>query len=135
MDRTHEKSNGEKQLKLGNRFKIQVIDDGKVIFESAWKKNLILNQGLDNCASNLIADLFKFCAVGTGGSTPINTQVGLDTEIVRSGHLPHWSTGNCGSTIVGNELGTSGLTTFRRKSRRSHIPKSDGAKVSAPGTI
>jgi len=93
----------EKKMKFGNRFKAQVIENGKVVFETPWRNNLVLNQGKDNAASNLICDLFKSCAVGTGSSTPAATQVGLDTEIVRS-NTYLTGIGNCGTTVSSNVL-------------------------------
>jgi hypothetical protein len=93
----------EIKLGLGNRFKAQVIENGRVVRETAWKKNLILNQGLDAVATHLICDLFLFCAIGTGVSTPINTQTGLDVEVVRSNT---YVTGapNCTSALAANVL-------------------------------
>lgn len=63
---------------LGNRFRVQVIDKGEVIRETDWQPNLILDQGMDNAASQLLCDLFLSCAAGTG-NTPTEDDSGAIT--------------------------------------------------------
>jgi hypothetical protein len=58
--------------------------DKIVRFAKTFQKNLILTQGLDGIAVRSWADSFVACAVGTGSSTPVPTQIGLDNEIRRT---------------------------------------------------
>jgi hypothetical protein len=61
---------------LSGYFKIDVIKpDGSVVELAPFQKNLILDSGLDN---NLSKD---YCHVGTGNSTPVVTQTGLDARV------------------------------------------------------
>ncbi len=48
------------------------------------QRNLVLNQGLDGIAVRSWADSFVACAVGTGTSSPVKTQTGLDSESRRT---------------------------------------------------
>lgn len=65
---------------LRNRFKCQVVDkaSGEVVRETPWKSNLILDQGLDLIAAERFADLFLYCAAGTG-STAVEESSGVTT--------------------------------------------------------
>lgn len=67
---------GMPQISLGNRFKAQVIerrpghpDEGKVIAETPWASNLILENGMNKLATTSVVGLFRYCAIGTG-TTP-----------------------------------------------------------------
>lgn len=53
--------------KIGGQIKLFVEnEDGSIAYEGPWIRNLILDQGLNNLATVYYADLFKYCAVGTG---------------------------------------------------------------------
>lgn len=54
------------QLSFKGRAKLSVLENGIVVRETDWINNLILDQGLNNLSTVLIADLFRYCAVGTG---------------------------------------------------------------------
>lgn len=70
---------------IANRFKLQVIerrpdhpDCGKVVQETPWAPNLILESGMTAIATNVICDLFTYCCVGTD-STPTQGSSGSIT--------------------------------------------------------
>lgn len=71
---------------IGGMVKLFVDNpDGSVAYESQWIKNLILDQGLDRLASVYYADLFKYCAVGTGIQITQRTgAVGGNTAVTAS---------------------------------------------------
>lgn len=48
------------------KFQTAVLRDGKVVRRSPWRRNLILDQGLDRVAVEQWCDVFKVAAVGTG---------------------------------------------------------------------
>jgi hypothetical protein len=59
-------------------FNLQVLSAaGEVVRETGWFKNLITNQGLDRIGQ--AQDWLKFCQVGTGNTTPANTDTALVT--------------------------------------------------------
>lgn len=54
-------------MTLRGRVRVQVVENGQVIEDRGFQKNLILNQGLNNlCSGTHLADLFAYCAAGTG---------------------------------------------------------------------
>lgn len=65
-------------LGLGNRVKAQVIENGKVVHETDWTPNLILDAGMDRLPTTKICDLFLYCVVGTG-NTPTEDDSGATT--------------------------------------------------------
>jgi hypothetical protein len=80
---------------MRGRAKFAVINpDDSIAQEYPWRGNLILDQGLNNMETVLIADLFKYCAAGTG--TTVTTRAG---------------TGNI-SMSIGDATITSTLATF-----------------------
>lgn len=70
--------------------------DGSVEAEGEHP-NLILDSGLDQVAQYVFADLFKYCAVGTGSTAPDVSQQGLITEAARTNNYLT-GVGNCGTT-------------------------------------
>lgn len=73
------------QLGLSNRVKAQVIerrpghpDEGKVISETDWAPNLILDAGMDRLVTTKICDLFTHAVAGTG-NTPTSDDSGAVT--------------------------------------------------------
>ena len=52
--------------------------DGTVKTDTGFQKNLILNQGLDFFGGGHGANMTTYCAIGSGGSTPVATQTHLD---------------------------------------------------------
>ena len=105
---------------MRNRFKCQVVDkaSGKVVRETPWKSNLILDQGLDNVATVLFADLFLYCAAGSG-TTPVEEDSGATvgtstgTTLNTTGGSYSFSAGNVGDLIrfdTGEEAYIAGYT-------------------------
>lgn len=79
-------------VKVGGFFKVEkyktsangeVIEDSKVI-AADWFPNLILNQGLDLIGSLNSSNFNTFCQVGSGSTTPANTQTTLVSRIAGS---------------------------------------------------
>ena len=64
-----------------------------------FRKNLILNQGLNNYFNGVIGigDMTRYCALGTGTATPTTTDTQLATEVKRTGTMLT-SSGACGTT-------------------------------------
>ena len=88
-------------------YKIQVLENGRVVEDRPWAKNMILDQGLDYALSlrlNSVPLLFRYHCLGSGTTAVSASQTGLVTELKRTGTLV---TGNCGQTIAG------GTITFR----------------------
>lgn len=74
-----------RQTAIGNRFKAQVIerrpghaDEGKVVFETPFAPNLILENGMNRLAVDSICNLFVYCAIGTD-ATPTQDSSGSIT--------------------------------------------------------
>lgn len=65
-------------LGLGNRVKAQVIENGRVVYETDWTPNLILDAGMDRLPTTLICDLFLYAVIGTG-NTPTEDDSGATT--------------------------------------------------------
>jgi hypothetical protein len=53
-------------LSLKGRAKVQVLQEGRVVRRTKFQRNLLLDQGLDNLATEYICDLFKVAVKGTG---------------------------------------------------------------------
>lgn len=95
---------------IRGRAKVSVIDhEGNTVYElPGWQGNLVLNQGLDNMAEMLIADLFKYAAKGLSttdtrtspagnfsqsGNTVTTSSVGV-IVVGDVGKLVRWRTGS-----------------------------------------
>jgi hypothetical protein len=74
--------------------KIQVLSKGIIVEERPWTENLVLAQGKNAFFSgNYAGALARYCAVGTGTTTPASTDVGLGAEVKRTGTLLDSGTG------------------------------------------
>ena len=85
-------------------YKMQVLENGKVVEDRPWAENMILNQGLDYALSgsyNQVASLFRYHCVGTGTTAVAATDTGLASESKRTGTLLIGD-GNVGRTTTGN---------------------------------
>lgn len=72
---------------ISGRFKLQVVNpDGSLAEDRPWQKNLILDQGLNQCCDGTasLASAFTYCAVGTG-TTPTYTDSGAITVNITAG--------------------------------------------------
>lgn len=59
--------------------------DGKVKSDTAYQKNLILNQGLDFFGGGKGGSINASCAIGAGNTTPVITQTKLEAFIALAG--------------------------------------------------
>ena len=85
-------------------YKMQVLENGKVVEDRPWAENMILNQGLDYALSgsyDQVASLFRYHCVGTGTTAVAATDTGLASEAKRTGTLL-LGDGNVGRTTTGN---------------------------------
>ena len=65
--------------KVYGKYQVKVFDSkNRLVKEYPVKPNLVLDYGLDEIASNLWADCWRYCAVGTG-TTPTSDDSGLIT--------------------------------------------------------
>jgi hypothetical protein len=88
------------RVKLAGRVeRIQVLERGIIVAEYDGFDNLVLDSGLNLAASFAFADLFAYCAVGTGNAVPAVNQNSLVAEAARTGSYVT-GPGNCGTTIV-----------------------------------
>lgn len=65
-------------LGLSNRFKVQVVERGQIVYETPFTSNLILDTGLDQLVQRSIPELFTYCVIGTG-QTPVEDPSGAIT--------------------------------------------------------
>ena len=82
----------------------EVINEDGSVASRGEHKNLILNAGLDKLATQQFATMFENNCVGTGSSTPIVTQIGLDNEVARTNSYLTSPSGSCGTTVSANAL-------------------------------
>ena len=83
-------------MKVQGVAKVQVLSKGIIVEERPWTKNLVLAQGKDAFFGGTWAGrLARYCAVGTGTTTPASTDVGLESEVIgkRTGTLLTSGTG------------------------------------------
>lgn len=75
--------------------KVQVLSKGIIVEERPWTKNLVLDQGKNTFfgGTYYAAQLARYCAVGTGTTTPASTDVGLESEVKRTETLLASGTG------------------------------------------
>lgn len=95
---------------IKGEYKIQVLENGRVVEDRPWASNVVTNQGFNYLLSgtySTVPDVFRYHAIGTGTTAAANTDVGLVTETKRTGTLVT-GTGNCGQTTV------TATTVFRR---------------------
>jgi len=78
-------------------FKIEAVkSDGSERILADWFPNLILNSGLDRIGAG--SDWVNYCQVGTGNSTPIETQTALDISFASSNSYYTDAVGNSGAS-------------------------------------
>ncbi len=64
--------------KLKGEYRLEVRREGKLIKETDWFDNLVLNTGLNRLPSGSAVTV---CRLGTGSSTPTESQTSLDSQI------------------------------------------------------
>jgi hypothetical protein len=119
------------QTKLSNRVKAQVIDKGKVVYETPWTSNLILDAGMNGIATKYFCDLFKYCAIGTG-NTPTQDDSGVITA-ARAGttvtaSAPFFAAGDVGKLLRWSTGEKSMITVF---TDTTHVTVADSGTVAA----
>lgn len=102
IPKIREASFNESHTTVKGYIKWEVINKDGSISQQGEHPNLILNAGLDGLAVRAFAESFKYNCVGTGNSTPIETQIALDNEVARTGSYLTSPTGSCGSSLVDN---------------------------------
>lgn len=87
------------------------LEVAEVIESRPLKPNLVLKQALNNwfTGAYYFANFNRYCAIGTGTSTPAITDTGLGAEVRRTGMMLTGA-GNCGSTL---NTGAGTLTNKR----------------------
>jgi hypothetical protein len=85
-------------IKMGGEFKLVITKPDGSVQETDWFDNIILNQGLDRVGSGANT-VIAYAQVGTGTSTPVATQVGLDVFLAGSAQQtsPNGGVTNSGS--------------------------------------
>lgn len=98
-------TNSDNRIGVGvaGRYKVMVVEGGKVVHERPFANNLILNQGKNQWGDGTgsFAYLVRACAVGTGTSAPAATDTGLQSEAKRT-ITYYTASGGCGYSDVGN---------------------------------
>lgn len=75
------------QQKLAGHFKFEAIKlDGRKRVLADWFPNLILNAGLNRIGAN--GDFMDYCRVGTGNTTPTNTDTNLVAHVAGTSTSP-----------------------------------------------
>ena len=82
-------NNTSEKGKVVGMFRVQIEEDGHIVGDSGYKKNLITNQGFNNYIVNslgtgLTGAKLSHAALGTGGA-PIATDTTLTGEVVTNG--------------------------------------------------
>lgn len=70
---------------LSGEYRMVITRADGTIEDSGWFHNLILDAGLDRLGSGFQSATLAYARVGTGSSTPIASQVQLDSQIAVSG--------------------------------------------------
>jgi hypothetical protein len=93
-------------------YKIDVIDSitKKVVKSTGLHNNLILNQGIDYIAQRSFVENILYCCVGGGTLPPLFTDIGLASELARTGNVD--SSTNCSTSLVGNVYSLTKIFTF-----------------------
>ena len=86
------------KIGLKGRLAWCVVNPDGTTEQHGAKDNLILDQGLDYAAQYYFADIFKYCAVGTGQVAPAVTNTALGAETARTNNYITNPTGECGTT-------------------------------------
>ncbi len=92
-------------MSIQGRIKLGILQDGKHRFVSDWQKNLILTKGMNNFATVMLVDLFKYAAKGTGSTATRVTSANVyslsaNTLTIESEFSPLFSPADIGSIFV-----------------------------------
>jgi len=107
--------NAQSAIGLSGRVKLRVRQAGRIIRETPWRKNLILDAGLNLIATTRFADCFLFCCAGTSNlpveDTPSATATWSGTTVTASAST--FTTNDVGKLIVfatGQQAYVTGFT-------------------------
>lgn len=64
----------------------QLVENGRVVWESEPIHNLVLNQAKNQLATQVLTTLADYACVGTGNTAPAATQTALTSEIKRTSY-------------------------------------------------
>lgn len=67
------------------RFKFEIIKPSGEVEDKGWSDNIVLDQGLRNLGDK---NIFQYCRVGEGSSTPTPEQVDLDSQVGATNGTP-----------------------------------------------
>lgn len=116
---------------LCNRFKAQVIEGVRVVRETEWANNLILDAGMDRVASMSMCQLFLSCCVGTGNTPTVDdsgviTASRAGTAVTAS--APIFAGGDVGKLLRFSTGEKSKITVF---TDNQHVTVADSGTVGA----
>lgn len=92
----------EAKSAVSGKYKLKITKPDGSIKETEWFSNLILLQGLDYLGATNSYLSINACQVGTGTSTPVNTQVALDAFLAGVGLSNSAGNVNQGSPTYAN---------------------------------
>ena len=104
--------------RASGEYKVMVVDEAtdKVVYESDWQKNLILNQGMNAVAARTWADCYAWAICGTGttsnsidSSTDTADQVG--TTVTNTGAVINFSTAVVAGDMIKWDTGEEAMVT------------------------
>ena len=72
------------------KFEVSKPNSDNVVKESAWFKNIVLDQGLQQLG---YTGVIGVCRVGSGSSTPDKAQTALDNQVASTGQVETESNG------------------------------------------
>lgn len=85
------------EVGMKGQFRLELRRAGKVVRDTGWFDNLILDAGLDRLSNTATPAAINFCQVGTGSTTPANGQTALTTYVATNASRTTVSDSNTGS--------------------------------------
>lgn len=127
--------NQEIKMAMKGMVEIMVVDSrtGEVVERRKPQKNLILNQGMDDFASQYLCDLFLYCVAGSG-TTPTSVDSGTTTA-ARAGTTVTLAGGSFLFTNTATDAGKMLKWDSGEEARIVTITDTTHAEVATSGTI
>ena len=87
---------------VSGRYRARVREGGRIVADYGWKKNLILDQGLDKFATVRFADCFLFAAAGTDNTPVQDSPAALATwsATTLTASAATWASTDVGKMVV-----------------------------------
>jgi len=125
----------EVKMTMRGMVEILVVDSktGEVVERRAPQKNLILNQGMDDFASQYLCDLFLYCVAGSG-TTPTSVDSGTTTA-ARAGTTVTLSGGSFLFTNTATDAGKMLKWDSGEEARIVTVTSTTVCEVATSGTI